>query len=779
MPFSRPTRCLARLLVLGAVAAASAMDPGDRMQFADGMYVRGLYDMAADEYASLRDNNPDYPQLDLVLFRLGECYRRLGKLADADAAYAAVGTGHPESTYRPKADLRRAEMAVEGGRYQDALRVLQPLAGRNPAPDIAPPVFYYLGYCRANMAGTAAPKDRARMADAVEQPLRRVIERYPESPFASFACLDLAAFLREAGRDSTETRPLIEKALANPASPRVAAEALFQLAELSFAEGNFEASAERYRRLMTEYPDDRRVEEARLQTAWSFFNVGEHQRASELAEAGNAQNGPARGGWLYLLANCQRQLGQTAEAAATYDRLLALEPGGPHADAATYEKALLAFQEGRFDEVITAAETSGPDDQAGEDRNWLLAESYTRLDQPDRARERYRLVLEHHPDSARAPVAAYRMAEIDLAAGRYEEASGLLRSVAERWPRHELAADALYASAYAQARHGQDAEALRDWTLLAADYPAFERREDALYQLALAQWKLDRKDQAVQTLDQLLGSYPGTKYAAEAHRLAGVHADSQGRLEEAGKRLRASLLSEPEGETATRTRYRLATILQKRGMLDEAADLLQHILPEMGNQMPAPLLEWLARHQADRGQYRDAIAAATHMAGVAGAPASQQVAWFLAGEAWLKLENPVEATGAFRKSAAMDASTLEGCLACLSLGDLAVDQADYETARDAYQRAGERAQASERMEYRARSYYGLGRVAEAREQWDDAARYYLGVGILFDDPRLAPESLYRAAAAFGRLGRTADRDKTLKELNERYPEFESTQSQAE
>lgn len=767
----RPSLLLASLLVLGWVAPVPSMEPQDRMQFADGMYVRGLYDMAAEEYAALRDESADYQKMDLVLFRLGECYRRLARTEEADIAYAAVGAAHPDSTYRHKADLRRSEMAVESGRYRDALKVLQSLVGRNPSPDIAAPAFYYLGYCRANLATADQQEDPARRIDAVEQPLRRVIERHPDSPFASFACLDLAAFYRETGRDTSEVRPLLEQALARPASDRVAAEALFQLAELSFADDDFEASAGYYGRLLEEHPADPRVDEARLQTAWSFFNVGSHQQALALASAGSQGVGATAPGWLYLLANCQRQLGDSGEAAATYDRLLALEPEGPHATAARYEQALLAFREGDFDKVVTQADTAPSDGKADEDFNWLLAESYMELKQPDKAQGRYLLVAKNNPAGARAPVATYRTAEIDQDAGRYAEASTVFRSVVERWPRHELAADALYASAYCRTRHGEDEEALRDWTALAADYPDYRRRQDVLNQKALSEWKLDRQAEAIETFDQLLESYPDTAYAAEAHRLAGVYAMTQGDVEGAEKRLRAALAAGADTQGAARIQYRLATLLQKQGKLDEAADLLQGLLPVLGSEMPVPLLEWLARHQAGREKHEEVAAAGTAMAAVAKQAAAKQVAWFLVGQAQLALGDKDESMTSLRKAAEVDASTKEGCLAALSLGDLALATGAYETAKASYEQAGVRAQTAERMEYRARSYYGLGRVAAAGEQWEDAVRYYMGVGILFDDPVLAPESLYRAAEAFGELGREADRAKTLKELKERYPAY--------
>jgi tetratricopeptide (TPR) repeat protein len=124
---------------------------------------------------------------------------------------------------------------------------------------------------------------------------------------------------------------------------------------------------------------------------------------------------------------------------------------------------------------------------------------------------------------------------------------------------------------------------------------------------------------------------------------------------------------------------------------------------------------------------------------------------------------------AYGKSIAIEAGTREGVEAGLFLGDVAMEQKSFAGAFDFYSKSAERASADELVDIRARSYFGMGRAAAAQEKWEDAARYFMSVGLLFDDQKLVPESLYRAAEAWRKLGRTADADKALEELKTRYP----------
>jgi TolA-binding protein len=64
----------------------------------------------------------------------------------------------------------------------------------------------------------------------------------------------------------------------------------------------------------------------------------------------------------------------------------------------------------------------------------------------------------------------------------------------------------------------------------------------------------------------------------------------------------------------------------------------------------------------------------------------------------------------------------------------------------------------------------LGRAAEIGQNYAQASRYFMSVAILYDDPKLVPEALYRAALSYDRLKRAADRDKAAQELVQRYPQ---------
>ncbi len=750
--------CLSALAVRAQTNAPAA----DRMPFADGLYVRGFYDLAVKEYLLVIRDEPAGVALDTALFRAGECYRHLGRKEMAERFYKRVFTDFPDSPHRFLAEFRRAELFVSAGQYLDGVNLLRALLEAHPPDDVAASAHYFLGYSL----------DKLRQTEEAEQHLKTVIEKFPKSSFCAYACLALADLGQRAGRPAAEVRALYRKAAEQPASPRSGAEALFQWAEHAFRSADFEESAKAYEQLLARYPDDQRVPEARLQIAWAFLQSGKNAPALKLAEEHLAAGDAAgREDWLYLKANALRQMQKTDLALAAYDELLEKFPDGSRRPAAAYEKALIAFRRGQHEKVIEQLARLDPVPAIEEDRRWLLAESYAALNRPGEALTQFRALAEKFPASERAAQAVYRQAELQQAAGDFAAAAAAGRRIAKTYPAHTLAPDALFTAGYCHARLEKHDEALRDWTDLLEKYPEYRQADVVLYQIAVAQIQLGKETEARRTLDKLLKDFPKTDRAVDALMALSILHEQADHLDKAEAALRDALARKPAEAEVPRIRYRLATLLQKQGREDEAAVLLQALLKtEVRRDMSPAMLEWLAELQLRHEAPADALRAAQALVDQADNPDWKQIGWYWVGRSREAGGESDLAVEAYAKALGQEARTIEAAEAALRLGDLRLAGGDPALAESAYSEAAERAAAPEAMPIRARSYFGLGRAAAAREQWEDAARFYMSVAVLFDDPELTPQSLYEAAAAFEKLNRLEDSIRTKDELVARYPD---------
>ena len=215
------------LLPAAALRGQTALDEAERLQFADGLYARDMHDLALQEYAALLRDFPGSTNSAVVHFRMADTYRRMGKLAEADAAYRRVFEDYPGSPVRLKAGLKRAELSLEGRQYQTAADRFRLVLNEKPPPAVAAPAFYFLG--------TALQKlGRSReAADAFEQAQRR----YPSSSYRSYALLALGDLYGDGQGAWRGEAQAVQQALEcyrlaaeQPATERVGAEALFQAA---------------------------------------------------------------------------------------------------------------------------------------------------------------------------------------------------------------------------------------------------------------------------------------------------------------------------------------------------------------------------------------------------------------------------------------------------------------------------------------------------------------------------------------------------------------------
>lgn len=741
--------------------SALALMPDEQLQLADGLFLRGLYDMALREYQVLVSEMPDHPRLDAALFRIGECKRELGDPRAAEEFYQRVAREHPDSPFRFRADLRRAELYVEEGKDAEAVPLLQSLTGAKPPPEIEAAALYALGRSLERL-------DRGAEAEAA---LRQVVERHTESGYFSVAAMALAARLAGQPDLAKDAELLYRRAAEKAPTPQAAAEALFQVAETAFRRQAWADSAAAYDRLFKEHPGDARAAEARLQAAWAYHHAGRYADGCALAETAlKAGAGTDEADWLYLRANCERQLLKHDEAVRTYAQLIERFPEHPSMAAAAYEQALILFKQEKYAAAVAAAERIAGEGPLQKDAFWLLAESCAALGQSDKAVQYYRLVRDRYPTSEQAPVAAFRLGRLLQERGDYVEASTVFRHLATQFSNHALVPDALFGSGYCRSELKQPAEALTDWSALLTRFPTNRHAPEAFYQKAMAEIQVGRQADALKTFADLLKAFPKSSKTADARYWSGVLLEQAGDLPSAERELRAAL--EIAGaERKANVQYRLAAVLHKAGKYAEAADLLQELLTaDPRPDMPPALLEWLARFRLQHEAYGQTVAAAFVLVASTNDPVWRQIGLYLAGRGHRGAGRAADARSCFEQSLEQQAKTLDGAEAALHLGQLLLEAGDTAGAEKRFEEAGRRADAPDALSVRAHSYYGLGRTAEQAEKWDAAARYYLSVAILFDDPELTPECLYRAADCFERLGRSADRDHARQELQQRYPE---------
>ena len=718
-----------------------------------------MWDTALKEYQAFLTQNPDKKaEAEAVYYRMGESYRALGRTNEADQAYQRAYDDYPNGEFHYRSGLRRAEILDQAGKGREQVQLLVSMLAAAPPPDLGSACRYALG---------VALEKQGKTAEAVEA-YEAVLKKYAGTPYVSYAALALAGLDRKAG--GSRTAELYRLAATNAASPRVGAEAWFQLGDFLFGRKEYEQSARAYEQLAALYPADARVAEARLQQAWSLYHAQRFADALGLCNGGKGEE------WLYLKANCERQLLKNDAAAVTYAELLKAYPQGAMAGSAAYERALAFFKMGRFQDAIDQAKGLTANERVRRDVYWLLAESYASVKDEAGAVQNYRLLVEQYPKSPLAGDALYRLAHLMQKKGDFLQAAELFGQLANDFPAHDLAAQAVFAQASCLGKAQKHEQAVAAYARLIEKYPTCPYLEDSLFQKATVETFLRRDARAQETWRDLLNRFPATKYGADARFWNGVLLEENGKLEEAESAFRAALkaVPPPSDELVLSIRFRLALVLQRRGgQLAEAAGLLQGLMATpMREKFPSAMAEWLADYQIGQRKFAEALTVADWLAAKATSDNWRQIAWCLKGRALMGLGKNDEARQAFERVVGIDFKSQAMAEAWLKLGQLTLAAGDAAKAKRAFEEAATLAASDTLLAIRVQAYAGIGRALKAQGDHAGAARHFLSVAVLFDDPDLVPECLAEAAKAFDTLGRKDDADKARKELKERYPDSE-------
>ena len=754
------------LLAVGMGAAfADPVEVKDRQQFADGLFRRSMFDLAAREYAALAET-AGVEGLDNILFRLGECYRRTQRLPEAEAAYKRLAEQFPASPNAPRAQLQRALILMDagGGSPEAAAAAFEKLSLTNVPPEVRAAALYHWGETLEKLKRPADARIR----------YEQLVKDFGETDYGMYAGLRTGWLLTQTGKPEDRRRAMgIYLDLAHKAKDaKVSEEAFYFAAQAALVDSKFEESANLFQQLRAKYPSSPRVIESALSAGWANYYSGRYKEACDVLELimGNAQH-PGREEVLYVRANCLRQLEQRGEAIKAYDQQLAAFPEGRLAKAAQFERLTALYHDGRYEDVLKAsANFLNPPEDVADNVLWLNSEAAVALQKPELAVQNCRLLVDKYPKSPFVKDALYRLGWLLQKQEAWESASSWFLQVAERFPEDALAAKALFASGVCQSRLGQNEAAMRDWTALLTKYPSCEMVAETLFQRAMEELRTKNLRAAGVSLDERMRRFPEDARKAEVLFWRASIFRQSGEFAEAEKQFRACLASAPSKEYEREAMLELGMILQQLDRKAEAAAYFQKLLDApIAEKLGADRLAWLAEFQFGQKLYDQAAQAANTLIAQNVDKGWKQTGWTLLGRVHRVKSERDPALHAFTQALETGASTSFGAEAALRLGELLTESGKFDEAAKRLNDAALRASTPELLGLRAHAYAGLARNAELKGDAEGALRYYMSVGILFDDATLVPEALHKAAALLDKLGRSQEAQAMRDELRTRYP----------
>lgn len=751
------------LFALPLRAADEALSLDERLKFANGLYARGMWDMALKEYESLLGEHATFESRPISLYRAGECARRLARPKTARIWYLqAAETKAGEA--RSRSLLRLIENDLKLKDTQSAYGHAEQLTKEKDLdPSIAAAAVYYLGKTAQDLGKT----DEAAAA------YTKLMEKYPTNVFAQYGALKHAAL---AGMSAKAKRDLFHFVLKAKPSENVALEAHWGLAKLTADEGQTERAAEQMLRLKQRYPKQARIQQGLFTIAWTCLQAGRNEEALALSkEVTPATRKGNEAPWLYIQASSLRNLRQTDAAAEAYAALLEAWPDQPLTGVAVYEWAVLEFARKNYDKVLSLSESLLKQEDTRDDGLWLLAEAARAKGQEKQALAWYDQWLTDYPKGSRRADVSYNRAvvlqDIDPA-----KAAAAFEAFGTAYAKDERAGSALYAAGLWQLSDGNEKKAKSLWESMLRIEPEHEEAATVSFQNALMDLRGGDQEKGIAGLEAFLERTPLPAQAPEAAYWLAVELQKAGETNPAIKRFKQALDGKLPAERVGDARLRLGVLHQQA---DRPGEALNAFLPLIkGTEAPLlsdALLGWMlavAREQKD-GLSTEIVA--TAMTGDKRDGLTRELGYYARGKVLMPdAKKKKEAIAAFVAGLELvEKESAESAEAALLLGDLLRQSADIRGASERYNQAKLAAEKAGRDDLEARAVYGQALTLAAAGDWAETSRIAMMFAVLYDDASLSPQALHLAARAFDKQGLSEQAEQARAECKKRYPDFKA------
>lgn len=246
----------------------------DQLRFADGLYRRKMYRMAADEYRKMIQMFPQDPHIPDALFFQGEALRFLGMHKKAAKVYTELCRRYPKEARASQAAVRLGIFALQDGDPKSAASRLKNIPSHQLPPVLNELRHYYLGVALARL------KDQKGAQKQYQILAQKNLD--PAFPLRAWARLSLVQLLRREKKDKQALKWLDELRNSSSTPAELRAEIYFTSGEIHFYAEEYASAVNAYNQLLRCCADSRYAKQSLLNDSWALLQLKQPQEVINL-----------------------------------------------------------------------------------------------------------------------------------------------------------------------------------------------------------------------------------------------------------------------------------------------------------------------------------------------------------------------------------------------------------------------------------------------------------------------------------------------------------------
>jgi TolA-binding protein len=748
-----------------------------RFDSAMASFNAGQYADAVKAFSSFVADFPQDRHCEEALYRLAESYRNLGRADDALAAYTYQVQTYPEGPLRINSELRRGAILFDTGKLADAVVPLQFVVDKG-AGELQEAAKYLLG--RAFLATQKEPDGRAL--------LTALASAQPPGKFAGGAAQALAE-LDDSQGNPAAALPYWQQALAlatDPATQAMLAArggwAALQTKQPGIAEKLFQTV-----RQLDPSGDSRKAAntgllrilfEQKRYREWVDIYTAEKDKLLDSASAET----------LYDLGHAQFKLKHWPESVAGFDQFLATNGSSDAAVTAAYER-FLAITQIDSGKIVSEADSylkAWPQSPYRARVELLKAQELTAEKNFADALPLWQSLVKEKGD------ASWPRLEIELELaracdnlGQFEPAATAYQAYLDDLGRSQSkdATTRLRVQARLAVclqKSNQLTAATQAWQAVQSLAPnGTPEQKMALESLGLiyARGGPAQEQAMVTTFRELLDQFPQSELRPLAAFSVGDSLFKSHDYAGAERYLRnardwdATTWMQPATQRLVLAAYGMKDYDKTVAYLKEYDTLPAPTDPsaQVAARLPAAVFYWLAETARKAGHWDEAETWYTRVTQHPDPGDLLAGAWWQLGEVQSHRREWPQAVTSYEKYRTLKPDAQNATIVLLALGRAQLGAQNFDAAKATSTQALQ--QALEGPDNAAARML-VGEVAYATHDYTSAAQAFATLSVLFDDPKITPQAMARAADAFEQSGDAAKAADWRQKLKAKYPDFQ-------
>ena len=319
-----------------APQAARADQAADDYAAAVGFYKQSRWGLAEETFKKFLKDHPKHERVPFARLYLGLALTNLEKYDEARVVLRAFVKEYPNNQQVPQAMYRVAESSYFLDDLKSAEPEFQAFFAKSPEDPLREYALPYLGDTLLRLG----------KGEAAAASFQQAIKLYPQNKMLEDWRWGLAKSL-DAQQKFPEALVLYREFAANKAGTR-AAQAQLQIANRLFEQKDFANAVKEYAVLENNFPESKYVATARLNAGNAYYELKDYKSAStqfELAAKEPEQAATAS----YWRGMSQKQLGDLAGAAATFNAVFEAHAQNPIAEQILFQWADCELRLSQFD----------------------------------------------------------------------------------------------------------------------------------------------------------------------------------------------------------------------------------------------------------------------------------------------------------------------------------------------------------------------------------------------------------------------------------------------